>query len=71
MIFQKLMLSHSYYSPASLMKSANPLQTFSLFTLFTEVSTAVVEFAKATPVPEKTCKVDKWTVCFKPLPVLN
>ena len=38
------------------MKSANPLQTSSLFKIFTEVSTVVVEFAKATLVFAKHVK---------------
>ena len=57
MIFQRLKLSHNYCSPASLMKSANPLQTSSLFKIFTEVGTAVAEFANATPIFAKHVKL--------------
>ena len=48
------------------MKSSNHLPTSLLFTDYTEVSIPFIEFAKATLVPKKTCKVSKWTVGFNP-----
>ena len=48
----------------SLMNSALALSTSLLFTDNTKVDIPFVEFAKATPVTTKICKVDKSSVGF-------
>ena len=66
------------------MKSANPLQTSSLFKIFIEVSTVVVEFVKCTPVSAKhvksasglstsnlPCTVNLELKSANPLPTMN